>query len=191
VEQQAALRADALAFVGADRSLTYRELNHRANAVARALIACGFKRQSVAVVRMPCPSDSLIAMLAVWKAGGAYICTSTDDVSWPEGISIVERAKGGEARCRLVDVTRVLEGGAQPCPNLPILTRDTEVAYVMPRDGGPDVLVPHATISALRSRQPEREVVEWNGEVGGLDVWMALMTGATVLETAAPETAAA
>src|SRR5262245_58603248 len=102
--------------------MTYRELNYRANALARALIASGFRRGSLAAVRMERSADLLITLLAVLKAGGAYMWTREGD-DWPEGVSIVDRSANGEERLHAIDVSRVLAEECQPSANLPILTR--------------------------------------------------------------------
>jgi acyl-CoA synthetase (AMP-forming)/AMP-acid ligase II len=190
VEQQAALRGDAIAYADDQCTLTYRELNSRANALARALIASGFKRGSLAAIRMEPSADLVVTLLAVLKGGGAYMRTEPDDTSWPRGVSIVE-AGGNAGRCVAVDVTHVLTEAAQPSPNLPILTRGSDVACVLrDNDGAPALLVPHATIAALAERQAPA-TIQWSGENGALDLWVALMTGATVTRVDAPVPAAA
>jgi hypothetical protein len=180
IEQQAATRGDTPAYVDDTQTLTYRELNGRANALARALITSGFKRSSVAAVRMAPSSDLVITLLAVLKAGGAYMWTDADDASWPRGLSIVPNGTEAQARCLAIDLTRMLNEDLRPGANLPILTRPTDVACVLrDHDGSPAVLVPHSTVTALRQRQVPR-AVQWKGESGGLDLWLALMSGATV-----------
>ena len=150
VEHQAAIRAESLAYVDDSKTLTYRELNTSANTVARALIASGFKRGSLAAVRMERSSELAITLLAVLKAGGAYMWADADDTSWPRGVSIVENGNGGDGRCIAVDVMRMLREETRLNPNLPILTRGTDIACVLrDRDGSPAVLVPHSTITAL------------------------------------------
>ena len=89
IEQQAASRGDALAFNDETRLITYRDLNGRANTVARALVASGFKRGAVAALQMPRSVELAITMLAVLKAGGAYMNVERDTASWPSGVSIV------------------------------------------------------------------------------------------------------
>ena len=185
VEQQAALQASKLAFVDEEGGLTYRELNFRANATARALMTSGFKRGAFAVVRMPRSADLLVALLAVLKAGGSYVCVDSNDASWPLGISITEGADRG-GRCMSIDISRVLSEEAQPSPNLPILTRGSDVACAMPNG----TLVPHSTIAALRQHHVPSDVM-WTPEGSEIDVWVALMTGATVRVTAAPARVAA
>jgi hypothetical protein len=190
VEQQAAMRGDAAAYVDDERTLTYRELNSRANAVARALIASGFKRGSLAAVRMDPSADLVITLLAVLKAGGAYMRTDAADASWPRGLSIVKARGNGEDRCVAVDVTHVLGEELRPSPNLPILTRGSDVACVLrDHDGTPALLVPHATITSLPQRQVPTSV-QWSGDGGALDLWVALMTGATITLSEAAAAAA-
>ena len=186
VEQQAAIRGESPAYVDGSRTLTYRELNGRANALARALIGSGFKRGSVAAVRMARSADLVVTLLAVLKAGGAYMWADPDDASWPRGVSIVEKESAGSVLCLAVDLTRMLSEDVLPGANLPILTRATDVACVLrDRDGSPAVLVPHSTITALPQRQVPRDV-QWKAESGALHLWLALMTGATVTPVEAP-----
>ena len=170
IEQQAAARPDTFAYFDGAQALTYRELNARANVLARALLGAGFRRGAVADVRLPRSPELVVTLLAVLKAGGGYRWT-------PDGAT---RLVCG------VDVARVLASEAQLSPNLPILTRGSEVACVMP-DG---VIVPHATIAALARHDVPRNV-NWSEGTGLLDVWVALMTGATVRCTEAPASVAA
>ena len=108
VEHQAAVRGESPAYIDDKRTLTYRELNGRANALARALMASGFKRGSLAAVRWRTSAEVVITLLAVLKAGGAYMRIDDDDPSWPYGLSIVEKRADGEGRCVAVDVTRMV-----------------------------------------------------------------------------------
>lgn len=72
-EQQVARTPDAIAIVFGDRTLTYRELNERANQVAHFLIERGVgPDQLVGVSLYRCP-ELVLALLGVWKAGGAYV----------------------------------------------------------------------------------------------------------------------
>ncbi len=185
IEQQATAHGEMPAYIDETRTLTYRELNGRANALARALIASGFKRSSLAAVRMPRSADLAIVLLAVLKAGGAYMWIDADDESWPKGLSMVAAADA-KGRCMAIDLTQLLNEQWQPSANLPILARDTDVACVLrDRDSSPAVLVPHATIVSLLQRHVPRDV-QWNGNADALDLWLALMKGATVTCVEAP-----
>lgn len=72
-ETQAQARPDAIAAVHGDRQLTYRELNARANQIARALLARGLTREGVVGVVTERNLDWMAAVLAIMKAGGAYL----------------------------------------------------------------------------------------------------------------------
>ncbi len=71
-EQQVEAHPDAVAAVCGDRS-DLRELNARANRLARALLARGLGREGVVAVVTERNLDWLAAVLAVFKAGGVYL----------------------------------------------------------------------------------------------------------------------
>jgi len=64
---------DAVAVVRGDTQQTYRELNARANQLARALLARGLAREGVVGVVTERNLDWMAAVLAIFKAGGAYL----------------------------------------------------------------------------------------------------------------------
>src|SRR5580704_11828807 len=72
-EQQVARDSDALTVVYKERKLTYRELNERANQVARYLRKQGVGPEILAGVCLERSLEMVIALFGVWKAGGAYI----------------------------------------------------------------------------------------------------------------------
>src|SRR5216684_620197 len=72
-EDQARARPDAIAAVHGSRQLTYGELNARANQVARALLARRLTREGVVGVVTERNLDWMTAVLAIFKAGGAYL----------------------------------------------------------------------------------------------------------------------
>jgi amino acid adenylation domain-containing protein len=72
-EDQARARPDAVAAVHGSRQFTYGELNARANRLARALLARGLSREAVVGVVTERNLDWLTAVLAIFKAGGAYL----------------------------------------------------------------------------------------------------------------------
>jgi hypothetical protein len=182
IEERAAAQGDLAAIVEPGLALSYRELNLRANSVARHLIASGFRRGAVGAVRLPRSTETAIVLLGILKAGGTYVLVEdgSDGVSWPRGLSICKGEAGDEARYVPIDLSAALDRPCQSCPNLPILTRESDVACVIPdRDGLPPLLVPHSTIAALQTEAVPR-FARWAGEPGALDLWMALMKGATV-----------
>ncbi|KAB7770806.1 non-ribosomal peptide synthetase [Xanthomonas sp. LMG 12462] len=72
-EVQAALTPDAVALEASDTTLTYAALNMRANQLAHALIGLGVAPDDRVGLRMHRSIDLVVAILAVLKAGGAYL----------------------------------------------------------------------------------------------------------------------
>src|ERR1041385_1306253 len=72
-EDQARARPDAIAAMHGSSQLTYGELNASANQVARALLARGLTREGVVGVVTERNLDWMTAVLAIFKAGGAYL----------------------------------------------------------------------------------------------------------------------
>ena len=185
IEANAANRGDITAIADARITLSYRALNQRANAVARHLIANGFRRGAVATVNLPPSAETAIVLLGILKAGGTYVLidAKTSDAPWPPGVSFADTTELDEVRYRTVEIAPALARATQSCANLPIIAKASDVACVIPdRSGSPVLLVPHATIMSLQ-RCAASPFAEWSGEPGALDLWAGLMSGATVMLT--------
>src|SRR5438067_9958595 len=72
-EERVRAHPDAIAAVHGDRQWTYRQLNGRANQLARALLARGLCRAGVVAVVTERNLDWMASVLAIFKAGGAYL----------------------------------------------------------------------------------------------------------------------
>jgi amino acid adenylation domain-containing protein len=72
-EDRVAAHPDAPAAVHAGRTWSYRELNARANRLGRALLARGLQREDVVAVVTERNLDWMASVLAIFKAGGAYL----------------------------------------------------------------------------------------------------------------------
>ncbi|WP_394836401.1 amino acid adenylation domain-containing protein [Pendulispora rubella] len=72
LEQQAAQRPDALAVLCGEQRWTYRELNRRANRLARDLARRGLKPGSPVGLCCERSADMIAGLLGILKAGGAY-----------------------------------------------------------------------------------------------------------------------
>ncbi|KPI00182.1 amino acid adenylation domain protein [Actinobacteria bacterium OK074] len=73
IEARAVRTPDATALVFRDTVLTYGELNARANRLARHLQQLGAGPGSVVAVSVPRSAELVVALLAVLKAGAAYL----------------------------------------------------------------------------------------------------------------------
>ncbi len=71
--QQVARTPEASALICGERCLTYRELNDQAERLAAKLVALGVGPDALVAVSLPRTSDLIVAILAIHKAGGAYL----------------------------------------------------------------------------------------------------------------------
>ncbi|MFH8626589.1 amino acid adenylation domain-containing protein [Streptomyces vietnamensis] len=81
VEQQAADVPHATAVISEAVTLSYGELNARANRLAHHLAARGVGAEDVVVIALPRSADMIVGLLAALKTGAAYL---TLDVKAPE-----------------------------------------------------------------------------------------------------------
>ncbi|QEU91125.1 non-ribosomal peptide synthetase [Streptomyces kanamyceticus] len=77
-EQVAAAHADRPAIVDDERTLTYAELDARANRLARLLLARGAGPERTIAVAMPRSTDLVVGALAALKAGAAFLPVDPD-----------------------------------------------------------------------------------------------------------------
>jgi amino acid adenylation domain-containing protein len=73
VEQQVERTPDAIALVSEDSQLTFAELNARANQLAHYLISRGITPDTLVAVCLERSVEMIVALLAVLKAGAAYV----------------------------------------------------------------------------------------------------------------------
>ncbi|MGW5781999.1 non-ribosomal peptide synthetase [Streptomyces sp. NPDC003863] len=95
-EDRARRHPDRVATVYRGRRWTYRDLNVRANRLARALLARGLRREDTVGVVLPRDLYWMAGVIAVLKAGGTYLPVDPDYPS--ERIATML----GRARCRVV-----------------------------------------------------------------------------------------
>ena len=72
-EAAATAHADRTAVVFDGERLTYRELDERANRLARTMVRAGVRPDALVAVALPRSADLVVALLATLKAGGAYL----------------------------------------------------------------------------------------------------------------------
>ena len=76
---QARRQPDVEAVVCADGACTYGELDRRSNQLARALLERGAHSETLVGVALERSVDLLVAVLAVWKSGAAYVPVEPSD----------------------------------------------------------------------------------------------------------------
>jgi len=73
IAEQAALRPEAIAVSCGAESLSYAELEARSNRLAHRLVRMGVSREQVVGVYLLRSPALLVSLLAIWKAGAAYL----------------------------------------------------------------------------------------------------------------------
>ncbi|MFF3935180.1 amino acid adenylation domain-containing protein [Streptomyces phaeofaciens] len=138
---QAARTPHATALVFAERRLTYAELDARVERTARVLAAMGVGPERTVAVALPRSVDLVVALLAVHRAGGAYLPLDTDQPA--------------ERRALMLEEARpvcVIEGTLPdgPAGELPAAYEPSSPAYVIYTSGSTGrpkgVVVPHEGI---------------------------------------------
>ncbi|MEU5980237.1 amino acid adenylation domain-containing protein, partial [Streptomyces sp. NPDC047315] len=131
-DQWAAARADAVAVVCGSEVVTYGELDVRVNRLARELVQRGVGAESVVGVSLERSVDWVVALLAVMRAGGAYLPVDgaypADRIAYMVGDSAAVLVLTDTARaCRLPELAA------------PVLELDAPefLAEVVRRDGSP------------------------------------------------------
>lgn len=77
-EEQAEKTPDSIALVFKDRSMTYRELNSKANQLARYLRKEGVGKNTIVGFMVERSFEMIIGIMAILKAGGAYLPIDPD-----------------------------------------------------------------------------------------------------------------
>ncbi|MFI6925224.1 amino acid adenylation domain-containing protein [Nonomuraea spiralis] len=184
VERVADTRPDALA-VG---SLSYAELDRRANQVAHWLLASGVGPQEPVGVLLERRPELVVAMLGVLKAGAAYLPL---DPVYPERRN---RAVVADAGARFVLTEAELAGAAEASGERPgVAVRPEHLAYVIYTSGSTGrpkgVAVEHRHITHYLGAVAEvvpagmgsfALVSTAAADLGMTNVWCALTTGATL-----------
>ena len=201
-EEQAKKRPDAIAIVCEETSLTYGELNRKANALANRLRQMGVGPEVPVALLLPQSPERFIGIYGVLKAGGFYIPIDPDYPS--ERIQYILSDSGAKvlitvgSACQwnipTVDPEEegLLDG---EYPDLPHLAGPRNLAYCIYTSGTTGkpkgVMVEHQGVSNLKSYfestlgiTSEDGILQFANYVFDGSVWemnMALLTGARLI----------
>ena len=189
VEEQAARTPDALAIAARDATLTYAELNGRANRLAHWLQARGVGRGSVTGVLLDRSAELVVAQLAILKAGGAYLPLDPDVPSARNDALIADAGAAlTMTRETLPDLTGLLD------TNIDVEGTPDDLAYVIYTSGSTGspkgVEISHRSLVNLAMwhvREYDVRPADRASHIAGLafdasvwELWPYLVAGASV-----------
>jgi amino acid adenylation domain-containing protein len=180
-ETVASRRPDAPAVAAEDGSLTYGELNRRANRLAHALIRAGVQPDALVGLCVQRSLDLVVGILGILKAGGAYVPL---DPTYPrERLRFMTEDAGITALVvqpallelvaspgiPVITLGALGDGGASDDENVRLRTPSDQLAYVIYTSGSTGtpkgVMVTHRNVVRLF-----RSTEQWF-EFGEHDVW--------------------
>lgn len=204
-EEQVERTADAMAIISGGVSLTYSELNRRANAWAKRLQQLGVGPETRVGILMKRSDALLQALLGVLKAGGTYVPIHTSFP--PERIQFI--LKDAQAQVLITDENFELPDGsgiqvvplqevgfsAVDCANPSMRVTPNHLAYVIYTSGSTGtpkgVMVTHRSLTnflwSMRSRPGIKKndvlmaVTSISFDIATLELFLPLITGATVV----------
>lgn len=148
VEQQAAARPDAIAVSCDGASLSYRELNARANQLAHRLRSLGVGPETLVAIGLERSLEMVVGLLGILKSGGAYLPI---DASYPRDRvrfmledarpAVLLTSTGQKDALPATDVTSLMldsdwtEFAAEPVHDPEPLARLENLAYVIYTSG--------------------------------------------------------
>ncbi|RSN41938.1 non-ribosomal peptide synthetase [Amycolatopsis sp. WAC 04197] len=189
--EQVRTRPDAVAAVLDGEQVTYAELNRRANRLANRLIGLGLRPEEP-VGLATSRAGTVVAELAVVKAGGAYLPIDTRAPAERrrvllEGVRLVVSDTGYPDAIRLSSVDEEPDGDPA------VVVDPDQLAYVMYTSGSTGtpkgVAVRHRDVAALagdsRFRSGAHEVVLLHSpaafDATTYELWVPLLTGGRVV----------
>ncbi|MDI6104007.1 amino acid adenylation domain-containing protein [Actinoplanes sp. NEAU-A12] len=208
---QVARTPDATAVIGDDVTLTYAELDARANALARWLIGRGAGPEDIVALAFPRSVDWIVAILAVTQAGAAFLPV---DPSYPDSrirymigdarpamlLTVDATADGLPdldvplVRLESVDLSGPATGPVSDADRVRPLTLDNTayVIYTSGSTGRPKgVVVSHAGLAALAATTAGRYGIDQDTRIlqfaspsfdaTVLEICPALFSGATLV----------
>lgn len=201
----AAEHPDKQAVVSGDVALDYKTLVERANGLASKLVASGVKPRDLVAVALDPSCDLIVALLAVWKAGAAYV--PLDPHHPAERLAIVLEDADPAILITTSDLSEGLPGIQVPKVLLDrepialadqspdVATSSEDLAYVIYTSGSTGrpkgVEVEHRNLVAFLAAmqlepglEPSDRVLSVTTpsfDIAGLEYWLPLTLGATTV----------
>lgn len=207
-EHIARLLPGKTALVMGEQALSYHQLNERVNQLAAYLIEAGVQRDSLVCICLGQSVEKVISMLAVLKAGGAYIPVDPnypasrinfilEDTAAPFLITTVPLSQKATAHKRMIymddpvtlGVIRSMPVG-NPVP-YPSMTALAYVIYTSGSTGQPKgVMIEHRALSTFIAHHTrilditeQHKTLQFSStsfDAAVIDLWIPLCAGATV-----------
>ena len=209
IEQQVGRTPDVVAAVFEDRQLTYRQLNDRADLLARRLKNLGVGPNTLVGVCVERSLEMLVGLLAILKAGGAYVpldpAYPSDRLAFmledskPRVLltqqSLQKRLPAHGARIIYLDDPAAEEVSDDSQQLYPDAHHPADLAYVLYTSGSTGKpkgvqISNRALVNFLRAMQREPgldigdtllAVTTLSFDIAGLELFLPLITGARLL----------
>ncbi len=202
IEEQTERSPDSVAVVDAETCLTYRELNLKANALARRLQDLGIGPERRVGLLMKRSVEMVAAFLAIFKAGGAYVPIHT---SFPvERIQIILKDADVEVLITDLDLnpsewtaTPILrpQDDVIEAEPMPVLVTPNQLAYIIYTSGSTGtpkgVMINQLSLvnflcsmlsrPGMQAGDVLMAVTSVSFDISTLELFLPLMTGATVV----------
>ncbi len=202
-ERYAAQTPHAIAVIGGEKPLTYRELNERANQLAHELQARGVQTSTTVACLLERPLDIVVSLLGILKAGGAYLALSPGDpadrvrrIAEDANAHVVITCGSDTRRLSLANAVCLedLDVAARPTTNPRRTNAATDVAYVTYTSGSTGqpkgVAIPHRAIMRLLfgvdyapfgAGEVFLQLAPVSFDASTFELWGALLHGAAVV----------
>jgi amino acid adenylation domain-containing protein len=206
VEEQVARTPDAVAVVFGDESLTFAELNARANQLARRLVEAGAGPDRVVGLYVERSVNMVVALLAIVKSGAAYL--PLDPLLPEERINTMLEDSGTTLVVTETDLEEMLPSGLGTVvlldsndwksgsrENLVVAVEPDHLAYLLYTSGSTGkpkgVAVPRGALTnllwcmrdwlGLTASDRLLAVTTISFDIAGLDMWGPLLVGACMV----------